>query len=492
MAARPRVREPRVVVIGAGMSGIAMGRALKQAGFHDFVILEKGSDVGGVWHWNHYPGLTCDVPSQLYQYSFHAKAWDRTFATGAQIQAYHREAAEEHGVMAHVRLDSAVTAARCDEAGWTVDTADGARYEADFVVAATGVLHHPNVPDIPGMDDFRGTLVHSVDWRADIETAGKRIGVIGTGSTGVQLVSALQPEAAHLTNFLRTPQWVLWGPTELEQPAPVTALLSRLPLLNAALHQLWIGASGLFTDVTTRPSWRRKLVQNAARAHLRTIRDRELRAKLTPDYEPLCKRQVISGSFYRAVQQRNVSVVTDESERVYDDGIITADGAHHELDVVVLATGFKAHNYMRPMELSGRDGVKIDEVWADGPRAYRMSALPGFPNFFMVLGPNSPVGSIPMHWSAERSAEFVVRWLQRFATGDIDRVEPTAAATDAFNEQVRTALGPTVWNTGCNSWYQKDDGTVDLWPFDRATMKRMLGRLDDRDFTIEKDGAPAR
>ncbi len=480
-------RSPRVVVIGAGMSGIALGRALKKAGFDDFVILEKGSDVGGVWHWNHYPGLSCDVPSQLYQYSFDTNPrWSRTFALGPEIQTYHRQVAERHGVQPHIRLNSEVKSAHYGDAGWTVETAGGEVYEADFVVAATGVLHHPNVPEIPGMDEFEGTLLHSVDWRDDIDPAGKRIAVIGTGSTGVQLVSALQPVAEHLTNFIRTPQWVLWAPIELGQPAPVSTLLSSLPLLNAALHQVSIGASGLFTDITTRPSWRRRLVQSAARAHLKTIRDPELRAKLTPDYEPLCKRQVLSGSFYRAVQQPNAEVVSEPIERFTKTGIVTADGRHHDLDLVVLATGFKAHNYMRPMDLTGRDGLEIGELWADGPRAYKMSALPGFPNFFMVLGPNSPVGSLPMHWTAERSSEFIVSWLQRFAAGEIDRVEPTAEATDRFNEQVRVALGPTVWNTGCNSWYQKEDGTIDLWPFDRATTKRMLGRIDDGDFLITK------
>jgi cation diffusion facilitator CzcD-associated flavoprotein CzcO len=485
------LRQPRVIVIGAGMSGIAIGRALKRAGY-DFTILEKGTDVGGVWHWNHYPGLSCDVPSALYQYSWDTNPnWSRTFATGPEIQAYHRDVAERHGVAEHIRLDSEVVAAHHGPAGWTVKTGDGTTYEADFVVAATGVLHHPNVPDFPGADVFKGTVVHSVDWNDDIEVDGKRVAVVGTGSTGVQLVSALQPRVAHLTNLLRTPQWVLWAPTELAQPKPVQSLLRFLPLLNSALHQVSIGASGLYTDVVTKPSWRRRLVKRAAFAHLRTIRDPELRRKLTPDYEPLCKRQVISGCFYRAVQEPNVDVVVENIERFTEDGIVTADGRLHELDVVVLATGFKPHNYMRPMDLVGRDGLTIDEAWADGTYAYRMSALPGFPNLFMIMGPNSPVASLPMHWTAERSSEHIVAWLDRYARGEFDTVEPTAEATARFNEAVKVALGPTVWNTGCNSWYLKDDGAPDLWPFDRKTTQRWFAQPDLSDYTLRKNGASA-
>jgi cation diffusion facilitator CzcD-associated flavoprotein CzcO len=491
MLERRSVREPRVIVIGAGMSGIAMGWALKRAGYDDFLILEKGRDVGGVWHWNNYPGLTCDVPSQLYQYSFHPKPdWRRLFATGPEIQAYHRDVARRHDVLPHVRLNTEVTAARYGDDGWTVETADGDVHTADFLVAATGVLHHPNVPDIPGMADFAGTVVHSVDWTDDIDPRGKRVAVVGTGSTGVQLVSALQPVARELTNFARTPQWVLWAPTELRQPRLLGALLARAPKLHDTLYRALIAGSGVLADVVLRPTWRRRLLQAAARAHLRTVRDPLLRAKLTPTDQPLCKRQVVSSTFYRAVQRPNVAVVTEPISRFEPAGIRDASGTLHELDLVVLATGFKAHQYIRPVEVVGRDGVRLDDLWAAGPRAFHMSALPGFPNFFMVLGPNSPVGSIPLHWSAELSAEFVVGWLREFAAGRLDRVEPTVEATDRFNRQVRDALGPTVWNTGCDSWYLKEDGSIDLWPFDRHAMRRMLGRPDPADFRVEVAASP--
>lgn len=484
-------RKPRIAIVGAGMSGIVTGVELIKAGFDDFVILEKGEGAGGVWLWNHYPGLSCDVPSHLYQYGFQLKPdWKRLFATGDEIRRYHEQVVDEYGLREKIRFNTEVTGAAYEDGGWRLTTSDDDLIEVDFVVMATGVLHHPNIPEIPGLGDFGGRVLHSAQWDDSVSAEQKRVAVIGTGSTGVQLVSAFQREAAHVTLFAREPQWVIWAPTELRQPAPVAAMLRRYPRINRLLFDLMMRGARGFTDITTRPSWRRRLVQGAARLHLRTIRDRELRAKLTPDYEPLCKRQVVSGSFYRAVQQPNVDVIDVGIERVTGDGILDRDGRLHELDVIVLATGFKAHNYMRPMEITGRDGITIDKAWADGPSAYLMTAIPGFPNLFTMLGPNSPVGSIPLHHAARRNALYILGWIKRYAAGELETVEVSQAACDAFNESVRVGLGPTVWNTGCNSWYFKQDGTVDLWPFSREKLDRMLSAPVLSDFVIERRALP--
>ncbi|MBF6135031.1 NAD(P)/FAD-dependent oxidoreductase [Nocardia otitidiscaviarum] len=479
-------RNPRIVVVGAGVAGIATAVTLRENGFHDFVILEKGSDVGGVWHWNHYPGLTCDVPSNLYQFSFAPKPdWSRVFATGPEIQRYLRSVVQQFGLTAHVRLNTEVVAAEFTGTGWQVTTGDGTCHDADFVIMATGLLHHPHIPDIPGLAAFGGDVVHTARWDDTVHTKGRRIGVIGTGSTGVQIISALQPEAAAITHFSRTPQWVMWSPMDLPQPAFVSAALRRFPTLNRALHDGLLRGSGLLADITTRPSWRRRLAQDYARWSLRLqVRDRALRTALTPDYEPLCKRQVMSGSYYHAIKAPNAELVSTGIDRVTTHGIETTDGRHHDLDLIVLATGFQAHNYMRPMNLRGRDGLTIDDAWAKGPRAYRMTAIPGFPNLFTVLGPNSPTGSISLQYSAELTARYITHWLRRFRDGEIDLVEVTAEATDRFNDDVAAALGPTVWNSGCNSWYQTDDGHIDLWPWDRKTLTAMLTEPDDRDFHI--------
>jgi cation diffusion facilitator CzcD-associated flavoprotein CzcO len=479
-------RQPRIVIIGAGIAGIATAVTLQRAGFRDFTILEKGSDVGGVWHWNRYPGLTCDVPSQLYQFSFAPKPdWSSLFAPGEEIQRYLRGVVEQFGVGDRLRLNSTVVATEYTGNDLHIKTSDGAEFEADFVIAATGVLHHPFTPDIPGLETFTGDVVHTARWDDDVETDGRRIAVIGTGSTGVQVLSALQPKAESIAHFVRTPQWVMWAPMGLAQPALLGSALGRLPRAHRVLYNVLLWCSGILADVATRPSWRRRLIQDFARSSLRVqIRDRELRDRLTPDYQPLCKRQVVSGSYYRAIRARNAELVTTAIEQITPNGIRMADGREIDVDLLVFATGFQAHNYMRPMNLRGRDGLSIDDAWAKGPRAYRMTAIPGFPNFFTVLGPNSPTGSISLQYSAELTARYIAHWLRRFRDGDVDAVEVTEEATAKFNDDVAAALGPTVWNTGCNSWYLTDEGNVDLWPYDRRTMTAMLTEPDDRDYHI--------
>lgn len=481
-------RDPRVLIIGAGVAGITTAYVLRERGFGNITVLEKGSDVGGVWHWNHYPGLTCDVPSQIYQFGFAPKAdWSHIWASGAAIQQYHRDVVDQFGLAPLIQLDTEVISAEwnASEATWTVTTAAGDQHVADFVICATGVLHHPVIPDIPGLDDFTGPVVHTARWDDDLDCTGVKVAVIGTGSTGVQVVSALQPQAASVAHYVRSPQWILWAPMSLPQLPGSAAVLARLPKLHKRLYDVLLWGSGILADITTRPSWRRSAVQAYARLSLRAqVHDPDLRSKLTPDYEPLCKRQVVSGTYYRAIQADNAALICDAITEVTPTGIRTADGQLRDTDVIVLATGFAAHNYMRPMRLIGRDGISIDEAWAKGPRAYRMTAIPGFPNLFTVLGPNSPTGSISLQFSAERTARYIAQWLERYRDHAMTTVEVTEEATTRFNDGVEAAMGPTVWNTGCNSWYVTEDNAIDLWPYDRATLIEMLTCPDAADFHL--------
>ncbi|MGB3303742.1 flavin-containing monooxygenase [Gordonia sp. (in: high G+C Gram-positive bacteria)] len=473
------IREPRIIVIGAGVAGITTAYVLQQAGFTDFTVLEKGSDVGGVWHWNRYPGLTCDVPSQLYQFGFAPKPdWSRIWASGTEIQQYHRDVVDDCGLSDRIRLNAEATDATFDDASgeWTVTLADGEKLVADFVVCATGVLENPAIPNIPGLSSFAGPVVHTARWDPDLEIADRRIAVIGTGSTGVQVVSALQPTAAHLTHFTRTPQWILWAPMTLRQPLLAKSVLGKLPAAHSALYRTLMWGAGILPDIVINDTWRRRAVQTYARLSLRVqVRDRKLRKQLTPDYEPLCKRQVVSGTYYRAITASNAELVTAGISQICPEGIVTDDGRLHQMDAIVMATGFRAHDYMRPMTITGRDGLTLDEAWANGPRAYAMTAIPGFPNLFTVLGPNSPTGSISLQHTAEKTAGYLLTWFEQFRQGVIDQVEVTEEATAAFNEEVVAALKPTIWNTGgCNSWYFNESGVVDLWPFDRKTLDAML------------------
>jgi cation diffusion facilitator CzcD-associated flavoprotein CzcO len=484
-AAKPGQRDPRIVIVGAGVAGIAAAHVFEQAGFTNFSILEKGSDVGGVWHWNRYPGLRCDIPSHMYQFAFAPKPdWKHVWASGEEIQQYHHDLVERLQLQPHLRLGCEVTSAVFTGNRWRISTAGGEEIDADFLVAATGVLHHPFFPDIPGLDSFAGPVVHTARWTAT-DTVGKRLGVVGTGSTGVQVFSALQPEAAHITHFVRTPQWVQWMPMWLRQPRVAGRLLRALPWLGRTVDWVQRLGSDLAVDLVIRPSWRRRLAQAYARASLRVlVRNKELRARLTPDYQPYCKRQVSSGDYYRAISKPNASLATEPIAAITETGIRTADGVHRDLDAIVLATGFHAHNYMRPMKLRGRDGLSIDDAWAKGPRAWAMTAIPGFPNLFTVLGPNSPTGSISLQHVAELTARYITEWLRRFRDGQITTVEITEEATSRFADDVAEAMGPTVWVTGCNSWYFDDDNRIDLWPFDRKRLTTMLTQPHDDDYIL--------
>jgi cation diffusion facilitator CzcD-associated flavoprotein CzcO len=480
-------RDPRIVIVGAGMAGIAVAHTLREAGFTNFTILEKGSDVGGVWHWNRYPGLRCDVPSHGYQFAFAPKPdWNHFWATGQEIQRYHRDLVERLQLDRHLRLCCEVDSAEFTGDGWRISTAGGDEIDADFLVAATGVLHHPFIPDLPGLDSFTGPVVHTARWTG-IETAGKRLAVIGSGSTGVQVFSALQPDAAHITHFTRTPQWVMWMPMGLRQPRVVSRLLRALPGLERTVHWAQLIGSDFLVDLVIRPTWRRRLAQGYGWLCLRMmVRDKDLRARLTPEYQPFCKRQVVSGNYYRAIGKPNANLVTAPIAAVTPTGIRTTDGVHHDLDAIVLATGFQAHNYMRPMNLRGRDGLSIDDAWAKGPRAWAMTAVPGFPNLFTVLGPNSPTGSMSLQHVAELTARHITEWLRRYGAGELTTVEITEEATNRFAADVARAMGPTVWNTGCNSWYFADDNHIDLWPFDRRRLTRMLAEPHDEDYILTR------
>lgn len=485
---------PRILVIGAGVAGITALHVLHSRGYTDVTVMEKGADVGGVWYWNHYPGLTCDVPSHIYQFGFAPKPdWTHVWADGPQIQQYHRDVVNNLGLSSHIRLNTEVTSAQWDAetATWSVTTASGQRDDYDIVICATGVLHHPSIPDIAGLDDFTGPVVHTARWDDDLVTADTRIAVIGTGSTGVQVVSALQREAAHVYHFVRSPQWTLWAPMRLRQVRLVTAALRRLPGLNRALHRTLLRGSAILADITTRPSWRRRLVQAYARLCLRMqVRDRRLRAALTPDYAPLCKRQVVSGTYYRAIQAANADLVTAPIAGVNAAGIRTVEGDEYPVDLIVLATGFAAHNYMRPMKVVGRDGLSIDDAWAAGPRAYRTLAIPGFPNLFTVLGPNSPTGSISLQYTAELTAGHIADLLDAMAAEQATTVEVTEQATTEFNRGVAAAMGPTVWNSGCDSWYFTDNGSIDLWPYSKKVLTALLAHPDRRHYTLTRSAAP--
>ncbi|BDX33666.1 putative monooxygenase [Mycobacterium antarcticum] len=463
---------PRVAIIGAGMSGICMGVTLLGAGIESFTIYEQAGEVGGTWRDNTYPGLYCDVPSRYYSYSFQPNAeWSRLMPPGPEIQKYFRHVAVERNVLPHIRFHTDVIAARYDDGTWWIATADGEE-QFDVLVLATGILRVPRYPDIPGKDTFAGPAFHSSRWDHSVALGDKRIGLIGTGSTGVQIVSALGGNVRQLTVFQRSAQWVL--PWVNAHYGPWTkAAIRRWPVLGAAGYRFWGGfVRKVIGPAPVRPGFQRWLFANMARWNLRfAVRDPQLRATLTPTDQPLCRRGILGPRYYRAIQNSGVDVVTDAIDHIEPRGVVTADGMLHELDVLVYATGFDARAYAQPMTVLGESGRSLAGEWATGARAYRSVAVPNFPNMFLMLGPHSPVGNQSLVPIAEDQARYALWWIQQIRDGRIKAVAPTDIATDRYNDEIRAAMPNTTWVAGCNSWYLGTDGIPELFPWvpDRHT-----------------------
>ncbi|BBX74227.1 NAD(P)/FAD-dependent oxidoreductase [Mycobacterium shinjukuense] len=471
-------RDPAVAVVGAGMSGLCVAIALLRNGIDDVTIYEKAHEVGGTWRENTYPGLSCDVPSRFYQYSFATNPdWTHLFSPGGEIQAYLCDVADRFALRDRIRFGTEIVSARFEDGRWVLRSDAGTQASVDFLISATGVLHHPRVPSIAGLDDFGGDVFHSARWDHGVRLRGRRIAVIGTGSTGIQLVCGLVDVAGTVMLFQRTAQWVLRLPNP--RYSRFTRLTHRaVPWLDRLAYRVYGHMFETFAAAVTQPGLRRKLMGALCRAGLRKVRDPALRRALTPDYTPMCKRLVMSGGFYRAIQRDNAELVTAGIDHVERRGIVTADGVLHEADVIVLATGFDSHAFFRPMQLIGRDGIVAEDVWRDGPRAHQTVAMPGFPNFFMMLGPHSPVGNFALTAVAESQAEHILRWIQRWRRREFDTVEPTTAATETFNAELRAAMPNTVWTTGCDSWYLGKDGVPEVWPFTPAKHRAMLANPD--------------
>ena len=462
------LRQPTVAIIGAGMSGICMAIMLREAGIADVTVYEKAAELGGTWRDNSYPGLFCDVPSRFYQFTFATNPnWSQLFSPGAEIQHYFRDVAERYRLGECIRYNTEVVRAEFDGERWQVSLSTGETTTVDFLISATGILHHPRYPQIEGIDDFGGAIFHSARWDHSAELDGKRVAVVGTGSTGVQIVVGLAARAGQLELFQRTAQWVI--PFKNKHYSAVTKLAhSRIRRLDDYGYRRFRRQLGFFAKALIRPGWRRRALSNACRKNLETVTDPELRARLTPTYEPMCKRLVISSDFYEAIQRPNVALVTEAIDHINARGIVTADGICHEVDVIALATGFDTHAFVRPVELIGRDGIKLNDVWRDGPHGYLTVAVPDFPNFFMLLGPHSPVGNYSLTAISEAQGAHILGWIKRWQAGEFDTVAPTHQATEDFNESIREAMPGTVWVTGCTSWYLGKDGIPELWPWTPA------------------------
>jgi cation diffusion facilitator CzcD-associated flavoprotein CzcO len=474
----------RVVIMGAGMSGLCMAIRLRASGCDDFVVLEQSAGLGGTWWDNRYPGAQVDVPAPLYSYSFAPNPrWTRRFAAAPEIQAYLADCVARYGIAPHLRLGTRVSGARFDEAAahWQIDTAAGERVQARFFVCCTGPLSRARWPELPGLADFRGTLLHSARWDPGAPLAGRRVAVIGTGSTAAQLVAPIAGQAAQLQVYQRTANWVL--PRLDRRYHALDHALARWPPYARAVRASWYGVLEWGRRGFDEGTLARRGMLRAAESHLRRqVADEALRARLRPPYPLGCKRLIYANDYYPALTRPNVELVTDAIERVTAGSIVTRDGRERAVDTLVCATGFDVEHALA-VPVSGRDGRTLDQAWSTGPQARLGLTVAGFPNLFLMLGPNTATG----HTSTLLYIEPGVRWAIR-AMGEVERrgarwLDLRPDVMQAFNEALQARLGSSVWST-CRSWYRAGSGrNIAIWP--GTTREYVQAVLAQRDSEFE-------
>jgi len=461
-------RQPSVVIVGAGMTGILLAIKLAEAGVKDLVVLEKSSRVGGTWRENTYPGVACDVPSHMYTYSFEPNPdWSHYFAHGDEIQQYFEKVSKKYDVVKYIHFNEAVTEAHYSNCKWSISTSADKHYTADFFICATGILHHPAFPNIKGLDTFQGDCFHTSLWNHETEfKEGVKVGVIGTGSTAAQFIPELVNAGASVKVFQRTPQWIL-PLKNFKIPTRVKAWLHRFSWLNnVSRASAKFLMEQIFTKAVTGHLFQRFIVSSWCRINLwLSIKNKDLRDKLRPDYRVGCKRVIVNGTFYRAIQQPNASLITDKIDHINKQGVVTTDGTLHELDVLVLSTGFKPMNFMRPMNLTGKAGLHIDEAWKNEIKTYRSLLVPEFPNLFLMLGPNTPIGNFSVIAMSEVQTAYILKLIERWQNHEFDSVEPKHSSVQEFNAYIKRGLRGTAWVGGCNSWYLDSNGEPILWPY---------------------------
>jgi cation diffusion facilitator CzcD-associated flavoprotein CzcO len=455
------------VIVGAGFGGIGLGIRLRAAGLTDFVILEKSDRVGGVWRENSYPGAACDIPSHLYSFSFAPRAdWPDRYANQADILAYLENCTRQHGLLAHIRFGAQVAAARWDEARslWVVDTRGAGVFETPALITATGQLNRPSRPHLPGIESFAGPVFHSAEWRHDVDLAGKRIAVVGTGASAIQFVPAIAPLAEKLTVLQRSAAYVL--------PKSDRSYAGWQKSLFAKISgALWLSRAWTYLRHEARApafvTWPAALniKRGAFRRHLEGgVADPEKRRRLTPAYRIGCKRILISNDFFPAMGRPNVGVVTDAIKEVRRDAIVTADGTAHKTDMIILATGFTATDFLVPMRIVGRGGQELHEAWRDGAQAHLGIAVAGFPNFFMLYGPNTGLAHNSLVFMLECQIRYVIACLKRLRDG-ARALEVRADVQARSSAWLRRRMTRTIWVRGCTSWYLDAAGRNTVsWP----------------------------
>jgi cation diffusion facilitator CzcD-associated flavoprotein CzcO len=482
----------RIAIIGTGFAGLGMAIRLKQEGIHDFVVLEKADDVGGTWRENTYPGVQCDVPSHLYSFSFAPNPnWTRTFPLGDEIRDYLRDCAERFGVMPHIRFGQEVRSADWDDEAqhWSIETTDES-VTAQILVAGTGPLHEPSIPDLPGVESFEGRAYHSAQWDHDHDLTGERVAVVGTGASAIQLIPRIQPSVSQLNVFQRTPPWVMPHNdrliTDLEKRVYGAIPPAQLAM-RAGLY--WARESFALGFLDKRLA---KGPEQIAKRHIsKQIADPELRRKVTPSYTLGCKRVLISNDYYPALAQGNVELVTDRIEEVRSTSVVTTGGVEHEVDTIIFGTGFRVTDPPSAELVRGRDGRTLAETWDGSMQAHRGTTIAGFPNLFFLVGPNTGLGHNSIVFMIESQLNYVLDALRTMDARGLASVDVRPDAQARSNERIQHRLRNTVWSSGgCASWYLDRNGrNTTLWPGFTWPFRRLLREFDAEHYELRAPAA---
>ncbi|MDH3685823.1 MAG: NAD(P)/FAD-dependent oxidoreductase [Myxococcales bacterium] len=459
----PRTSDFPIAILGAGFAGIGAAIQLKKAGIESFTMFERASEIGGTWRDNTYPGAACDVPSHVYSLSFEPKAdWSRAFSRSEEIQGYLLDLVEKWGLREHLRLETEIVEARFDEAAgtWALTTDRDDVFEARVVLSGVGGLVDPALPDIKGLQSFTGEIFHTARWNHDFDLTGRNVGVIGTGASAVQVVPSIAPEVAKLTVFQRTPAWVVPKPDKKYSEA-AKRRFARFPWLLKASRYFKYWMSELFGPVVYLDSKRLSaLGERISLAHLEAqVPDPALREKLRPDFQFGCKRMLISDDYWAAFMRENVELVTDPIEEVRRNGIETRDGTFHEFDALVLATGFSLGLATAPFPIFGRGGRSLDETWQDGAVAYKGMTVSGFPNWFIMMGPNTGPGHTSVLVFTEAQIHYALQAIREMKDEGWKWADVRQDVQDEYNAQIQGRMKHMSWQSGCNSWYLNADGS---------------------------------
>ncbi|MDV7242813.1 MULTISPECIES: NAD(P)/FAD-dependent oxidoreductase [Rhodococcus] len=479
------------LVVGAGFAGMGLAaRILRSRPEADVLIIERGYDVGGTWRDNTYPGCACDVPTSLYSFSFAPSAdWSHTFARQPEIYRYLKKVAADTGILSRVVTDCALEQADWDDAKavWHVRTSRGS-LTADVVVAATGALSTPSIPDMPGLDTFGGTTFHSATWNHDHDLTGERVAVIGTGASAMQFVPEIAPRAKHVTVFQRTPAWVI---PRLDRVLsdPEKRLYRRIPLVQKAVRASVYSFREALGGVLAHATGLLPLFEMVARAHLRRqVRDPELRQKLTPDFTIGCKRMLLSNDWLRTLDRPDVTLVDAGLAGITEDGVVDAVGNEHKVDTIIFATGFTPTEPPVAHALRGTDGHTLAEHWKGSPHAYKGTTVAGFPNLFLMYGPNTNLGHSSIVYMLESQSAYITDALDAMRDNDITAFEVTEEAQRRYNARIQSGLQSTVWNKGgCSSWYYDAEGRNSVqWPTFTFRFRSQLQRFDRENYVARR------